>query len=158
MSKLALFLVKSGSEKWSDEAKKLYLKKINAFCKFEIIEIKSNSSSRSEKEKKIEFEQEKILSKIQPNDHLILLDEKGKDFGNSLAFSKFFKKRFELGKPRIIFLVGGAYGVGEGVKQRAQDLVKLSSLTFNHHVASLVVLEQLYRAFCIDKNIPYHNQ
>ena len=67
-------------------------------------------------------------------------------------------KLFERGRPRVLILVGGAFGFGPEIRERADWTWSLSPLVFNHHIAQAVVLEQTYRAFAIWKNLPYHNE
>jgi 23S rRNA (pseudouridine1915-N3)-methyltransferase len=62
------------------------------------------------------------------------------------------------GKSRIVFCVGGAFGFNDELRTRADTVISLSSLILNHHVAQAVVLEQVYRAISIQKNLPYHNE
>jgi 23S rRNA (pseudouridine1915-N3)-methyltransferase len=73
-------------------------------------------------------------------------------------FSVKLVKLFERGRPRVVILIGGAFGFGSEIRERADWTWSLSSLVFNHHIAQAAVLEQVYRAFTIWKNIPYHNE
>lgn len=157
MTEIALIYVKAGQEAWSKLAQEIYIKKIQSFRPYNIIEIKTDSSSRDEKTKKIFNESEKILKKISDQDFVVLFDEKGFEFSNSIKFSKKIQWMLELGKKRLVFIIGGAFGFHEKINLRADYKIKLSSLTMNHHVARLMFQEQLYRSMMIAAGLPYHN-
>jgi 23S rRNA (pseudouridine1915-N3)-methyltransferase len=153
---MKLVTIKSSNSKWLDLAAQEYVEKINYFQKFEIIELSASKKSRDEKDFKKKSESEQILKVLKPQDYLILLDETGKSF-SSRDFAKKLESRMTQNGHNIVFLIGGAYGVDESIKKRANELLSLSGFVFNHHVATLVTLEQIYRAFTIIKNPPYHN-
>lgn len=97
-----------------------------------------------------------ILSKLDAKDFLILLDEHGKRF-SSEKFAAFVNTLLVSGKKRVVFLIGGAYGCEDALRVRANAVVSLSEMTFSHQVVRLLFAEQLYRAFSILKNEPYHH-
>ncbi|MBL7803329.1 MAG: 23S rRNA (pseudouridine(1915)-N(3))-methyltransferase RlmH [Saprospiraceae bacterium] len=97
-----------------------------------------------------------ILSKLQPDDGLILLDEKGLEFG-SVELAHWLDKRLAGPHRRLIFLIGGAFGFSPEIYARANYQLSLSRLTFSHQMVRLFLLEQLYRAMTILRNEPYHN-
>lgn len=113
--------------------------------------------------KKLSMDQQKtkegelILSKSTPSDRLILLDEKGKEF-SSMNFSKYIQKHMNSGVKRVIFVVGGPYGFSKDVYSKAQGKISLSQMTFSHQMVRLFFTEQIYRAFTILKNEPYHHE
>jgi 23S rRNA (pseudouridine1915-N3)-methyltransferase len=94
---------------------------------------------------------------IKKDDILVVCDERG-DLIDSKKFSQKLVKLFERGRPRVVILIGGAFGFGNEIRSRADWTWSLSPLVFNHHIAQAVVLEQTYRAFAIWKNLPYHNE
>jgi len=141
---------------WESSAESFFVEKIRHYVDVDILPIKSPSSGRKEAALKIKKEEELLLKKIDSSEFVILLDEKGKVFKDSVAFSKNLVKELE-SKKNITFIIGGAYGVSEGVKARANQKVSLSALTMNHPLAFVVLLEQVYRALCISKGLPYHN-
>ena len=99
-----------------------------------------------------------ILNKIDvATDQLILLDEKGHQF-RSIEFSRFLQKKMNSGINQLVFTIGGPYGFSDEVYQKAQGKVSLSKMTFSHQMIRLFLVEQLYRAFTIIKNEPYHNE
>ena len=156
--KIDFYYYHSSNAEWAEKAKEVYLKKISPFCKFSLKQIKSKSNKRDNKDQKLLSEQKQLFDLIDPSDFLILFDEKGKAFQNSIDLSKAIVKAIESGKSRLVFVIGGPYGFSEEVKNRAQLRVSLSGLTMNHHVALIMSLEQIYRSFTIWKGIPYHNE
>ncbi|MDR0537477.1 MAG: 23S rRNA (pseudouridine(1915)-N(3))-methyltransferase RlmH [Tannerellaceae bacterium] len=102
------------------------------------------------------MEGEKIIDIIQPGDYCILLDERGKEY-SSPEFASFLSKRMLSGCKRIVFIIGGPYGFGENVYAAVKDMFSLSRMTFSHQMVRLFFVEQLYRAFTIINNEPYHH-
>ena len=98
-----------------------------------------------------------ILSKLLPEDYLVLLDERGQQF-TSMAFAKWMEHRLTDSRRRMVFLIGGAFGFSQEVYQRANAQISLSTLTFSHQMVRLFFLEQLYRAMTILKGENYHNE
>lgn len=156
--KLVFLTVKSGREPWAEEAVGLYQEKLSRFISFEAHALKSKAHGRDQSARKVQQEEEQILQFLKADDVLILFDEKGKLHKSSVEFSKDWQRLLESGRSRLVILVGGAFGVGDKVKARANHTISLSGLTMNHWLAQVAALEQIYRAFCILKNIPYHNE
>lgn len=154
--KLVLLHVATAKEQWIDLVSDLYSKKISYFCDFEIKHIKPKKNGRDQAEQKKQDESDLILDNLKNDDFVILLDEKGKNL-NSIEFSKKIDFAMSSGKKRIVFIIGGAYGVTSEVQKRSQLTICLSPMTLNHLMAQAVILEQIYRAFTIIKKIPYHN-
>jgi 23S rRNA (pseudouridine1915-N3)-methyltransferase len=135
-----------------------YQKRLSFYVKFdlEIIADIKNAKNLSEAQQK-EKEGELILSKISPTDELILLDENGKTF-SSVGFSEYLQKKMNSGIKTLVFVIGGPYGFSDAVYQKANGKVSLSEMTFSHQMVRLFIVEQLYRAFTILRNEPYHHQ
>lgn len=135
-----------------------YQKRLSFYVKFdlEIIADIKNAKNLSEAQQK-EKEGELILSKISPTDELILLDENGKSF-SSVGFSEYLQKKMNSGIKTLVFVIGGPYGFSDLVYQKANGKVSLSEMTFSHQMVRLFVVEQIYRAFTILRNEPYHHQ
>ncbi|WP_339654436.1 23S rRNA (pseudouridine(1915)-N(3))-methyltransferase RlmH [uncultured Salegentibacter sp.] len=136
----------------------VYKKRLQFYNKFEIeiipdLKKTKNLDENQQKEK----EGELILAKVQNSDFLVLLDENGKEF-SSEKFSVYIQKRLNSGLKQLIFVIGGPYGFSEAVYQRANSKVALSQMTFSHQMVRLFFTEQLYRAFTILKNEPYHHR
>lgn len=154
--KSVLFDFKTSKEEWFDQAVLQYSKKISHYAEFEIQTLKTMKHGRDESELKKKFEASELFKKIDQNDFVILFDEIGKSI-TSEDFAAQITKCEESGKKRIVYIIGGAYGVTDEVKQRAQVKINLSSMVMNHLVAETMVLEQIYRAYTIKNRIPYHN-
>ena len=135
-----------------------YEKRLSYYINFnlQLLPDIKNSKSLSEEQQKIK-EGELILSYVEPSHHLILLDERGKEY-TSIAFADELQKKMNTGIKQLTFLIGGPYGFSQAVYQRANSKLSLSKLTFSHHMIRLFFVEQLYRAFTILRNEPYHHQ
>lgn len=101
-------------------------------------------------------EEELIMTRLRPQDYLILLDENGKLL-NSVQWSEQIQQRMNQGSRRMILLIGGAYGVSQKVKQQAHQIWSLSPLVFPHQLVRLMVYEQVYRSFTLLNGLPYHH-
>ncbi|WP_196893591.1 23S rRNA (pseudouridine(1915)-N(3))-methyltransferase RlmH [Aureivirga marina] len=135
-----------------------YQKRLKYYISFdlEIIPDIKNVKNLSEAQQK-EKEGELILKKLQSTDQLILLDEKGKDY-RSLEFANFMQKKMNSGIKQLVFVIGGPYGFSDAIYKKAQGKVSLSKMTFSHQMIRLFMVEQIYRAFTILKNEPYHHE
>jgi len=135
-----------------------YKKRLGFYVKFnfEIIADLKKTKHLSEVQQK-EKEGELILSKIQSSDILILLDESGKQF-DSVSFSNYLQKHMNSGIKQLVLVIGGPYGVSDAVYQKARGKLSLSKMTFSHQMVRLFIIEQIYRAFTILRNEPYHHR
>ncbi len=150
------FFIETKKEDWLLSFYSKYLEKIKREIKFDILYIKPVSAPRAKLDFKLEKESDKMLAKIEPKDFVILLDEKGKDL-STLSLSKKLRELLDRGN-NLVFIVGGAFGVSQKLKNRANLKISLSALTLNHHVAQTVLLEQIYRCTTIWSGKPYHNE
>nr|WP_314247421.1 23S rRNA (pseudouridine(1915)-N(3))-methyltransferase RlmH [Capnocytophaga leadbetteri] len=135
-----------------------YEKRLSYYINFDLQllpDIKNNKSL-SEEQQKVK-EGELILSYVEPSHHLVLLDERGKEY-TSIAFADELQKKMNTGIKQLTFVIGGPYGFSQAVYQRANSKLSLSKLTFSHQMIRLFFVEQLYRAFTILRNEPYHHQ
>ena len=131
-----------------------YLKRLKRYHKVELIEITKSKFHDKEVDKIVEDESMRILEKIKPNEHVILLDLDGKNI-DSMALSVIIDTNLDLGK-NLVFVIGGSHGVSESFKQRSNFKWQLSKLTFPHQLVRLLLIEQIYRSFSILNNHPYH--
>lgn len=104
----------------------------------------------------LQRESEQILKRLQPGDVVILLDEAGRSM-DSRGFASFLGDWRQRSPKRLIFILGGAYGFAPEIRDRASGLLSLSPMTFNHQLARVVFLEQLYRGMTILNGHPYHH-
>lgn len=154
--KWVLYDFKTAKEPWFDEAEEVYRKKIKPYAAFDVQHLKTLKADRDEATLKKNFESKLLLEKITSDDYVILLDETGKKM-DSIEFSKLITQVSESGKKRGVFIIGGAFGVNDEIKKRAQKTICLSDMVMNHLVAEVVLMEQFYRALTIINRIPYHN-
>ncbi|MEO2058816.1 MULTISPECIES: 23S rRNA (pseudouridine(1915)-N(3))-methyltransferase RlmH [Mesonia] len=135
-----------------------YVKRLKHYCKFKIEIIPDiKKSKKMDENLQKQKEGELILAKTQASDILVLLDENGKNF-SSVGFSTWLQKQMNTGMKQLIFVIGGPYGFSDEVYQRANQKISLSKMTFSHQMVRLFFTEQIYRAFTILKNEPYHHQ
>lgn len=123
-----------------------YQKRITAYHKLEIIELKDSD---------IETESKEIIKNINEKDYNILLDIKGKKY-NSIELSKLIDNTFINGYGTITFIIGASNGVTEEVKTKCNERLSFSDLTFPHGLFRGMLLEQIYRSFKILNNESYH--
>ena len=135
-----------------------YKKRLGFYVKFnfEIIPDLKKTKHLSEVQQK-EKEGELILSKLQSSDILILLDESGKQF-DSVSFSNYLQKHMNSGIKQLVLVIGGPYGFSKAVYKEAHGRLSLSKMTFSHQMVRLFIIEQIYRAFTILRNEPYHHR
>ncbi|MBN1649846.1 MAG: 23S rRNA (pseudouridine(1915)-N(3))-methyltransferase RlmH [Bacteroidales bacterium] len=135
-----------------------YYKRLKRYISFSelIIPAQKNTKNLSFEEVK-QKEGDLLLGKLKTSDTLVLLDDKGEMF-TSLGFSDFLQKQMTLSVKNLVFVVGGAYGFSDSVYQRANYNLSLSKMTFSHQMIRLLFVEQVYRAFTILNNEPYHHE
>lgn len=136
----------------------VYTKRLKHYVNFEleIIPDLKKTKNLSEDQQK-EKEGELILGKLSPQDELILLDENGKDF-SSVKFADYLQKKMNSGIKTLVFVIGGPYGFSPAVYAASKGKVSLSKMTFSHQMIRLFMTEQVYRAFTILRNEPYHHR
>lgn len=105
----------------------------------------------------LQAEGEALLQRIDASDRVYLLDERGESF-SSEEFAGFLQKQMNAGVRRLVLVIGGAFGFSQALYQRATGEISLSRMTFSHQMVRLFAVEQLYRAFTILRNEPYHHQ
>ena len=110
-------------------------------------------SSEQQKEQEAEF----IKKQLQPGDHIVLLDEHGKE-RRSIDFATWMQKRMTTAPRRLVFIVGGPYGFAPQIHKMAQEEISLSQMTFSHQMIRLLFVEQIYRAMTILNGEPYHHE
>lgn len=153
MKKLTLLLIGNAKNSSYKDLETDYITKIKRYVDLDVVVLKDSTEKDIPLKKK--KESEKILEKIQSKDCLVLCDEHGKDF-TSVKFSGQISKWMEQAQ-NVVFLIGGAYGVDDTVKSRANATIKLSHMTLPHELARVVLTEQLYRAMTIARGEKYHH-
>lgn len=136
-----------------------YLKRCSRFLPMEveiIPELKNTRSLSIETQK--QREGESILERLRPGDRVILLDEHGTE-RTSVQFASYLQGlTLSGGNSRTVFVIGGPYGFSKEVKQRANEMLSLSRMTFSHQMIRLLFVEQYYRALTIIHHLPYHHE
>ncbi len=153
MNKIQLICIGDLKFKGLKEVEQNYLDKISFFTKFEIRCLK-DVDLRDEGIKK-KKEGEMIGALLDSKDFVIALDQYGKKM-DSVEFSRFLAKKMSDIPNRIVFLIGGHAGLAKELDQKIHLKLSFSDMTFAHDLFRIVFLEQLYRAFTIEKNIKYH--
>jgi 23S rRNA (pseudouridine1915-N3)-methyltransferase len=155
--KLQFWSVGKPHEAYAKPGIEEFTKRINNYftVDWHIISPPKNAAHLSETDLK-KAEGAVILGLLQKDDHLILLDESGKQF-SSPELSQWLQQRANESTKRIVFLIGGAFGVDEMVMKRADHNWSLSKLVFPHMLVRLILAEQVYRACTILRNEKYHH-
>jgi 23S rRNA (pseudouridine1915-N3)-methyltransferase len=156
--KLHLISVGKTKESYLRDGEDEYLKRLQKFGSLDwaiIPDFKRHSGMSSTQ--LADKEGRAILERIQAGDTVILLDERGKQF-SSLDLSGWMEQQLMQTPKRLVFVIGGPYGFSSEVYARADSKLSLSKLTFSHQMVRMIFLEQLYRAFTIIHNQPYHHE
>ena len=157
--KIKIYAIGKIKEQYLKSGVEEYVTRIKPYCQIEIIEFNDESIAEnphpSEIKKAIDLEGGKVIKLLKPNDYLIGLDLNKKEL-NSVEFAEFLEKKFIIGGSQISFVIGGSYGLSDELKNRCNDSISLSKMTFLHQMTRLILLEQIYRAFKISRNETYH--
>ena len=135
-----------------------YAARVKHYMGFDIItipELKNTKNLSIDQQK--QQEGELILRQLQAGDHVVLLDEHGKEF-RSIDFSKYMEQKMQTVGKRLVFIIGGPYGFSPDVYAKANEKLSLSKMTFSHQMIRLIFVEQLYRAMTIMRGEPYHHE
>jgi len=154
--KIELWTIGETKEKYLKEGIAIFVKRLKHYTQFKTEDYKVKVHKSADGNGFKEVEGQYIMKKLQPSDFLVLLDERGKVY-SSREFAGFIEKRQVASTQRIIFLIGGAYGFHTSIYSRANAQLSLSKMTFSHQMIRLFFVEQLYRAYTIMNNEPYHN-
>lgn len=132
-------------------------KRLSRYTHFERIDLQGvKNGAQLDQDTLKKKEGELFLQKIEANDQLVLLDEIGKEF-TSKAFAGFLQQRLNAGTRSLVFLIGGAFGFSQEIRQRADFTIALSQMTMTHQMVRLFFTEQLYRGFTIIHGEKYHH-
>ncbi|USS88126.1 23S rRNA (pseudouridine(1915)-N(3))-methyltransferase RlmH [Fructilactobacillus hinvesii] len=146
-------------EKYFTAAIKEYEKRLSRFCKFSLVEVRDEkapeSLSSAEMEQVMEKEGDRILAKVSDREFVFALAIKGKEL-TSEAFAAQIKDLTTYGHSDLTFIIGGSLGLAPAVLQRADFSLSFGKFTLPHQLMRVVLCEQIYRAFMINSNSPYH--
>ena len=155
---IKLICVGRNKDKNLEALNREYLKRLQAFDKIQVEEVKDEPDVHSERENEAKAikdkESRRVLDKIKDSDFVVLLDLHGKMM-DSVEFSR--ERRKWQARGNLVFVIAGSLGPGQELVSRANARWKLSDLTFTHLMCRTLVLEQIYRSFMIEKNRSYHN-
>ncbi len=146
-------------EKYWQEAVSEYMKRLRNYCTFEIIEIRESSlranPSAAEEEDVKTAEGHEILSRIKKDDYVITLEIKGRTLTSEQLAERIARLALD-GRSSVVFVIGGSLGLSTEVSGRANCKLSFSAMTFPHQMMRVILLEQIYRAFKINRNEAYH--
>lgn len=157
MSGKAIRLISVGRLKVSfwKEAANHYQKRLMNWRPLTCTEVRDGDAALP-MDKRKSIEGKRILEAISPQDVTLVLDERGKEL-SSTEMAALLCKLDREAEGRACFIIGGAFGLDEVVRKRARHILRLSAMTLPHELARVVLLEQLYRAECILRKVPYHH-
>lgn len=159
MLKISIIVIGTLKEKYDQQAQVEFLKRLSSFCKLELIELDESRTPTNPSEKQIEAakldETERQLAKIPHQSKVIVLDSRGEQL-SSTEFSTKLTDYTTQGTSHLTFLIGGSHGFSSVIDKTTHWKWSFSKLTFTHQMIRIMLLEQLYRAFKIANNEPYH--
>lgn len=136
-----------------------YAKRLQAYCKFECAELTeqrlSDNPSQNEIAAALARETADIGRNIPPDAYVVAMCVEGRQM-KSEGMGDLIAARADSGKPKLCFVVGGSFGLDESVKRRADMRLSMSEMTFPHHLARVMLAEQIYRGFKINEGSKYH--
>lgn len=151
VGKVSLSFLKSGIEE--------YKKRMRSYANVTITEVKeekvSDRPDEAERLRTVEAEGDRLLKQIKDGQFVFLLDLHGDTMSSEKLASKIASLGLS-GRSDIVFVIGGAYGVSDALRKRADIKLSFSPMTFTHQMVRLLVIEQIYRAFKINRKEPYH--
>lgn len=159
MLKISVACVGKVREKYLTEGIREYEKRLSSYCRLSWLETPDektpDGAAKAEEDRIRSVEGERLLKKIPENAYVIALAIDGKQM-DSVGFSEAIGRLAVHGESHIVFVIGGSIGLSEEVLRRSDETISFSAMTFPHQLMRLILLEQLYRAFRISRNEPYH--
>ena len=156
--KLRLLCVGRLSEAYLRTGCALFEERVRRYLPLAIEELKEQKAAgRGEVPRAVASEGELLLARIPGGAFVVVLDERGRGL-TSAGLAALLEEHMVAGTPELVLVIGGAHGLSEGVRRRANLLLSLSTMTFPHQVVRLLLLEQLYRGCTIIRNEPYHHR
>lgn len=156
--KILLIQIEKTTDSYLLEGVKIYTERLKNYVQFstETIVMPKNVRQKPFDEQK-KAEASEIIKYLESSDFLVCMDEHGKQF-SSLQFADFLNKRMVSGCKRLVFLIGGPFGIDKTILEKSSYVLSLSNMTFSHQMIRLFFVEQLYRGFTILKNEKYHHE
>lgn len=157
--KIQIICIGKLKEKYWTDAVSEYSKRLSRFCDLEITELKESKlpdkASEAQEQAVIEEEGKNILKHVKDGSYVISLEILGKNL-TSVELAEKMEKLPLMGKSHVTFIIGGSLGLSRDVSKRADFKLSFSKMTFPHQMMRVILLEQVYRAFKINKNEAYH--
>lgn len=157
--KISIVSVGKLKEKYLKQGIQEYLKRLGAYAKVDVIEVADEKAPENMSEAEMlevkRKEGERILSQIAPDTYVITLEINGKMLSSEQLAAK-MDELATYGKSKIAFVIGGSLGISDDVQKRSDLALSFSKMTFPHQVMRLILLEQVYRGFRINRGEPYH--
>lgn len=154
-----LICVGKMKEKFYIDAFAEYVKRLRGYCRFELTELTEirlpEAPSQSEIDAALDKEGTEILKNVPADAWLCTMCVEGRQMPSE-GMAKLIWDRENSGKPKLCFVIGGSFGLSEAVKQRADMRLSMSEMTFPHHLARVMLAEQIYRGFKINEGSRYH--
>ncbi|MFZ5816160.1 MAG: 23S rRNA (pseudouridine(1915)-N(3))-methyltransferase RlmH [Bacillota bacterium] len=146
-------------EKYLQAGMEEYLKRLGPYAKVEVVALADEpipeNASPAEAEQVKQREGERILKALDPGQHVVVLDQRGREL-SSEELAAFLEERALRGQSNLAFVVGGSLGLDRAVLERADAKLSLGRMTFLHQMVPLILLEQIYRGYKINRGEPYH--
>ena len=159
MVEIALICVGKNKEKYFQDAAAEYIKRLSGSCRVSVTEVPEHRLPAAPSDKEIESalsdEADRIKSLLKKDQFVISLCIEGERFDSS-AFAEELKSVFLSGRSRLAFIIGGSYGLSDLIKNCSDLRLSMSDMTLPHHLARVVLLEQIYRAFTIIEGTKYN--
>ena len=159
MQKVSIICVGKLKEKFYTEASAEYVKRLSRFCKLEILELPEDrlpdDPSPAQIEAALAKEADNIRTKLPSSAHIIAMCVEGKT-RSSEELAALVRTWEQNAAKHLVFVIGGSYGLHPSIKEEAWVRLSMSPMTFPHHLARVMVLEQVYRAFKINEGSSYH--
>lgn len=157
---MKIVFVQTGKTK-GKEIQKLeeeYYKRLGRYVSFQKVVVPDLKNTKVLREDEVKKQEAALIQKeFHPGDHIVLLDDKGKQY-TSIKFANHLQQIMNRGVRRIVFVIGGPYGFDQSIYDAAQEKLSLSLMTFSHQIIRPIFAEQLYRAYSILNNDPYHHE
>jgi 23S rRNA (pseudouridine1915-N3)-methyltransferase len=156
---ISIITVGKLKEKYLKQGIEEYLKRLTAYAKVDVIEVSDEKAPEELSDLEMvqvkQKEGERILGKISQDTYVIALAIQGK-LASSEELANSLDKLATYGKSKIAFVIGGSLGLSDEVIKRSNEQLSFSRMTFPHQLMRLILVEQIYRAFRINRNEPYH--
>ncbi len=155
--KITLIAVGKTEDKYLIEGINKYLDRLKHYINFNVVVIPDLKNTKNLTQEQQKSKEAILIAKqINATDVVMLLDEQGKKY-SSVTFANYINKQMLASVQNLVFIIGGPYGFDASIYKRANGSISLSEMTFSHQMVRLFFVEQLYRAFTILKNEPYHH-